>query len=221
MQIWVDADACPKAVKEMLYRVAERRQVALILVANVVLRVPSSRFISTLLVEKGFDVADGEIAKRLAAGDLVITADIPLAAEAIARGGHALNYRGEFYSRENVGQKLAMRNLFDELRQNGMVGGGPPPLRPQRPRRLRQSTGPIFDQGTGRGAGQGEPVARQKPAARPWTGMLPIANGRRRGGRLQPRKSSSPQRTQSSQSSQRKNKSLADSRFSPVGWAAK
>ncbi|TAK44242.1 MAG: YaiI/YqxD family protein [Betaproteobacteria bacterium] len=128
MHIWVDADACPVAVKEILYRAAERAQIALTLVANKALHVPRSRFIRALQVARGFDIADVEIAGRLAPGDLVITADVPLAAEVIARGGHAINPRGERYTPDNVREHLAMRDLLAKLRETGVQTAGPAPL---------------------------------------------------------------------------------------------
>jgi uncharacterized protein len=128
MQIWVDADACPGVIKEILYRVAERTRLPLILVANQCLRVPPSPYIRTLQVEKGFDVADNRIVASVAAGDLVITADIPLAAAVIDKQAHALNPRGEFYSPENIRQLLDMRNFMDTLRSSGVQTGGPPAL---------------------------------------------------------------------------------------------
>ena len=128
MNIWVDADACPVAIKEILYRAAERAGIPLTLVANKPLAVPRSRFIRALQVERGFDIADAEIAQRLAPGDLVITADVPLAAEVIARGGHAINPRGERYTPDNVREHLAMRDLLAKLRETGVQTSGPPPL---------------------------------------------------------------------------------------------
>jgi uncharacterized protein YaiI (UPF0178 family) len=125
MQIWVDADACPKVIKEILFRAAERTQIALILVANQPLRIPPSRYIKTQQVSSGFDVADKQIVASLQPGDLVITADIPLASEVIEQGGHALNPRGEFYTPENIRQRLTMRNFMDELRGSGVDTGGP------------------------------------------------------------------------------------------------
>ena len=125
MQIWVDADACPNAIKEILFRAAERVRVPLVLVANTLLQIPSSKYIRTMRVGAGFNIADDEIARQMAAGDLVITADIPLASEVIALGGHALNPRGQFYSRENIEERLAMRNFMDELRETGVNTGGP------------------------------------------------------------------------------------------------
>jgi uncharacterized protein YaiI (UPF0178 family) len=124
----VDADACPAAVKEILYRAAERAQLSLTLVANQALRVPPSPFIRALQVPRGFDVADNEIARRVEAGDLVVTADIPLAAAVIERGGHALDPRGELYSPDTIRERLTMRDFMDELRASGVQTGGPPPL---------------------------------------------------------------------------------------------
>ncbi len=128
MNIWVDADACPAAVKEILYRAAERARVQLTLVANQPLRTPPSPYIRTLQVPRGFDVADNEIANRVQAGDLVVTADIPLAAQVIERGGHALDPRGEMYSADTIRERLTMRDFMDELRASGVQTGGPPPL---------------------------------------------------------------------------------------------
>lgn len=128
MHIWVDADACPKVIKEILYRAAERTGVLLTLVANQPLFPPRSLWIKTLQVPPGFDVADNEIVRRLAAGDLVVTADIPLAAEVIACGGHALNPRGEFYSTENIRELLNLRDFMDTLRSSGVPTGGPAAL---------------------------------------------------------------------------------------------
>ena len=128
MKIWVDADACPVVVKEILYRAAERTGVQTTLVANQALRTPKSRYIDTLQVPKGFDVADNEIVKRLNAGDLVITSDIPLAADVIEKGGLALSPRGELYSAENIRGRLNMRDFMDTLRASGIDTGGPPVL---------------------------------------------------------------------------------------------
>ena len=125
MQIWVDADACPNVIKEILFRAAERLQIPLILVANRFLRTPPSRYICSIRVGGGPDVADNEIVREMVPGDLVITADIPLAAEVIGRGGHALNPRGEFYAKENIEERLTMRNFMDELRETGVNTGGP------------------------------------------------------------------------------------------------
>jgi uncharacterized protein YaiI (UPF0178 family) len=131
MQIWVDADACPREIKELLYRAAERRQILTTLVANQMLSTPSSAFITTLLVPGGANAADRRIVELVAPGDLVITADIPLAADVVAKGGHALDPRGKLYSAANVGEKLAMRNLHDEMRGGGQTLGGPPNFTPR------------------------------------------------------------------------------------------
>lgn len=128
MQIWVDADACPNVIKEILFRAAERVQIPLILVANKILQIPPSHYIRTMRVGAGFDVADNKIVREMESGDLVITADIPLAAAVIGRGGHALNPRGEFYSKENIEERLTMRNFMDELRETGVNTGGPATL---------------------------------------------------------------------------------------------
>ena len=126
MKIWVDADACPVVIKEILYRAADRTGVQLTLVANQPLHTPSSTNINTLQVSRGFDVADDEIVKRLNAGDLVITSDIPLAAEVIQKGGHALSPRGELHTTENIGARLNMRDFLDTMRSSGVeMGGGP------------------------------------------------------------------------------------------------
>jgi uncharacterized protein YaiI (UPF0178 family) len=124
MQIWVDADACPNVIKDILFRAADRVKVQVTLVANQPLRVPPSPYIKTYQVAAGFDVADNHIAQALEAGDLVITADIPLAAEVIERKGHALNPRGDFYTPENIRQRLRMRNFMEELRSSGVMTGG-------------------------------------------------------------------------------------------------
>jgi uncharacterized protein YaiI (UPF0178 family) len=126
MKIWVDADATPAVVKEILFRAAERKRVSTMLVANRLLRVPPSPYITALQVPQGFDVADNEIARRVDAGDLVITADIPLAAQVIEKGGHALNPRGEFYSRENIREALNLRDFMAGLRDAGLSSSGPP-----------------------------------------------------------------------------------------------
>ncbi|MEJ2173503.1 MAG: YaiI/YqxD family protein [bacterium] len=128
MQIWVDADACPLVIKEILYRAAERLRIPMTLVANKPLRTPRSKFVRAIQVARGFDVADAEIVGRIAAGDLVVTADIPLAAEVIARDGHALNPRGEFYTPDNIRERLAMRDLLEKLRESGVQTDGPAPL---------------------------------------------------------------------------------------------
>ena len=128
MQILVDADACPNVIKEILFRVAQRTQIPLTLVANQTLRTPPSPYIRSIQVLPGFDVADNKIAQQVECGDLVITADIPLAAQVLARGGHALNPRGEFYSKDNIEERLTMRNFMDGLRSSGVQTGGPPTI---------------------------------------------------------------------------------------------
>ncbi len=128
MKIWVDADACPVVIKEILYRASERKNIKLILVANKPLRTPPSSLVSSIRVAAGLDVADNEIVKQLTAGDLVITADIPLAANVIEKNAYALNPRGEFYSAENIRSRLSMRDFMDELRASGVDTGGPPPM---------------------------------------------------------------------------------------------
>jgi len=128
MNIWVDADACPVVIKDILFRAAERTGVQLTLVANQPVRIPSSRCIKFIQVASGFDVADNEIVKRVGAGDLVITSDIPLAAEAIEKGACALSPRGELYSTDNIRARLNMRDFMDTLRASGIDTGGPPAL---------------------------------------------------------------------------------------------
>jgi uncharacterized protein YaiI (UPF0178 family) len=128
MHIWVDADACPGVIKDILFRVAERLQLNVTLVANQLMRVPGSRFIRALQVPIGADVADAEIVERLAAGDLVVTGDIPLASLVLDKGGFALNPRGEFYTHDNIKQQLSMRAFMEELRSGGVDTGGPAPF---------------------------------------------------------------------------------------------
>jgi len=128
MKIWVDADACPAVIKEILFKAAERTGVLTTLIANQAIRIPPSDFIKSLQVKAGFDVADNEIIKRLGIGDLVITADIPLAAEVIEKGAHALNPRGELYSADTIKARLNMRDFMDTLRASGIHTGGPPTL---------------------------------------------------------------------------------------------
>ncbi len=127
-QIWVDADACPNVIKEILFRAADRVKVQLILVANQALQVPRSPYIRSIRVAGGFDVADNHIVQQADAGDLVITADIPLAAEIVEKGCLALNPRGELYTTENIRQRLNMRDFMDTMRSSGVDTGGPPPL---------------------------------------------------------------------------------------------
>jgi uncharacterized protein YaiI (UPF0178 family) len=128
MKIWVDADACPVVIKEILFRAAERVRVQVTLVANQPVRVPASRFVRMVQVPAGFDVADNEIVARLEAGDLVITGDIPLAAEVIGKGGHALNPRGELYSADTIKSRLDIRDFMETLRSSGIDTGGPAAL---------------------------------------------------------------------------------------------
>ena len=127
-KIWVDADACPKVVKEILYRAADRVGVTVIFVANQLLEVPGSLHIQSVQVPMGFDVADNHIAQSAAPGDLVITADIPLAAEVVARGCMAINPRGELYTEENIRERLNMRDFMATLRSSGIETGGPLPF---------------------------------------------------------------------------------------------
>lgn len=124
-QIWVDADACPNAIKEILFRAANRTKTIAIFVANQSIRISPSPFIKKIQVSSGFDVADNYIVQHMQDGDLVITADIPLADEVIEKGGSALNPRGEFYSHSNIKHRLAMRDLSENLRSSGMLIGGP------------------------------------------------------------------------------------------------
>ena len=128
MNIWVDAGACPVVIREILFRAALRTGVKVTLVANQPVRVPASPLVELVQVAPGFDVADNEIVKRAGSGDLVITADIPLAAEVMGNGVHALSPRGELYSTDTIGQRLNMRDFMDTMRASGMVTGGPPAL---------------------------------------------------------------------------------------------
>ena len=128
MKIWVDADACPVVIKDMLFKAAERTRVQMTLVANRPVQIPPSKFIKFIQVPSGFDVADNEIIKQLRPGDLVITQDIPLAAEVIEKGGHALNPRGELYTVDNIKSRLNMRDFMDSLRASGIDTGGPAAL---------------------------------------------------------------------------------------------
>ncbi len=128
MKIWVDADACPVVIKNILFKASERTKIQLTLVANQAMRIPPSRYIEMLQVESGFDVADNEIVKNICNGDLVITSDIPLAAEVIKKGSYALNPRGELYTDQNIKERLNMRDFLDTLRGSGIDTGGPPTL---------------------------------------------------------------------------------------------
>jgi uncharacterized protein YaiI (UPF0178 family) len=134
MRIFVDADACPAAVKEMVVRAAERLAVSAVFVANKNIRLPPSRHVSTVRVAMGLDVADGHIARSAEAGDLAITADIPLAAELVARAVVVLDLRGTVYTEENVGEALAIRNFHHELREGGVATGGPSGFGPRQAR---------------------------------------------------------------------------------------
>ena len=127
-KIWVDADACPTVIKDILFRAAERTETEMTLVANQYVRVPPSKFIRAMQVTSGFDVADNEIVQRCAEGDLIITADIPLASEVIDKGATALNPRGEKYSKANIRARLNMRDFMETMRSSGVHTGGPPPL---------------------------------------------------------------------------------------------
>lgn len=126
IQIWVDADACPNVIKDILFRAVERKKLALTLVANRYVAAPPSPFIKAVQVANGFDVADNYIVQQCQANDLVITSDIPLAAEVVAKHAFALNPRGELYTKENIKEHLAMRNFMTELRDTGQISGGPP-----------------------------------------------------------------------------------------------
>lgn len=128
MKIWVDADACPVAIKEILYRAANRTEIELTLIANQMLRVPPSPWIKALQVPSGFDVADQRIAQEAAAGDLVVTADVPLAAQVIAKGARVIDPRGELLDKGNIQERLTMRNFMETLRNSGVETGGPASL---------------------------------------------------------------------------------------------
>ncbi|GIZ52761.1 YaiI/YqxD family protein [Noviherbaspirillum aridicola] len=125
MHIWVDADACPAVIRDILFRLAERRQLEVTLVANQLIRVPGSRFIRALQVPKGADAADAEILARVQPGDIVVTGDIPLASLVLEKGGLPLNPRGEWYTRDTIAQQLTMRAFMEELRGSGVDTGGP------------------------------------------------------------------------------------------------
>lgn len=128
MQLFVDADACPVVIKDILFRAAERKRLPLFLVANQRIKAPPSKFIKMIQVSAGFDVADNEIVRLCQPGDLVITSDIPLAAEVIEKGGQALSPRGELFTTENIRQRLNIRDFMDTMRSSGVQSGGPPPL---------------------------------------------------------------------------------------------
>lgn len=131
MQIWIDGDACPVEIKELLYRAAVRVKVKLTLVANQTIRTPRSEFISLLTVPSGLNVADKQIVELLSPGDLVVTADIPLAAHVVQKGGIAIDPRGDVFTEANIGERITMRNLMDELRGSDLVMGGPAPYGPK------------------------------------------------------------------------------------------
>ncbi len=128
MRIWVDGDACPVAIKELLFKAAVRVKILVTVVANERLRVPVSEFIKILVVGSGANVADKQIVELVEAGDLVVTGDVPLAAHVVQKGGVALDPRGELFTEENMGERITMRNLIDEMRGNDLVSGGPPPF---------------------------------------------------------------------------------------------
>ena len=128
MQIWVDADACPTVIKDILFRAAERTHTQVTLVANQYLRTPATKWVNSVQVEKGFDVADDEIVRRCEPGDLIITGDIPLASEVLDKKAIALNPRGELYTTENIRQRLNIRDFMDTMRSSGVQTGGPPPI---------------------------------------------------------------------------------------------
>lgn len=128
MRIWIDADACPNVIKEIIFKASLRTQIHVVVVANSQIKIPMNGLVSTMQVPRGFDMADDHITDNLAADDLVITADIPLASAVIAKGAYALNPRGEFYTEENIAERLATRDLMEELRDSGMMTGGPKPL---------------------------------------------------------------------------------------------
>jgi uncharacterized protein YaiI (UPF0178 family) len=130
MTIWVDADACPKVIKDILFRAAERAQVQTILVANRALHVPPSQWVRALQVPRGFDVADDEIMSRVTAGDLVVTQDIPLASAVLKAGAQAVTPRGELMTKDTIGERLAMRDFLDTMRASGVQTGGPATLGP-------------------------------------------------------------------------------------------
>lgn len=128
MDIWVDADACPVVIKELLYKIARRKKILVTFVANKPLKIPGSQFIKFLIVAAGFDVADNKIVEKMQAGDLVITADIPLAADVIEKNGLALNPRGELYTKDNIKSRLYVRNIMETMRSSGIETKGPDPM---------------------------------------------------------------------------------------------
>ncbi|WP_406734845.1 YaiI/YqxD family protein [Vibrio scophthalmi] len=128
MKIWVDADACPVVIKEVLFRAAQRTGVEITFIANQYIRTPAAANITSLQVEAGFDVADNEIVKRTEAGDLIITSDIPLADEVITKGGYALSSRGELFTKDNIKSRLNIRDFMETMRSSGIQSGGPAPM---------------------------------------------------------------------------------------------
>ena len=128
MHIWVDADACPNVIKDILFRAANRVQIPVTLVANQFIKTPPSPYIKSIQVAAGFDVADNYIAQEVKLGDVVITADIPLAADIVAKGAFGINPRGMLYTEQNIKQALTIRNFMEEMRNTGQASGGPPPL---------------------------------------------------------------------------------------------
>jgi len=146
MKIWIDADACPRVIKEIIFRASERLSIAVYLVANKKLGRHEINLIKSIIVEEGFDVADDYIAKYAAPEDLVITSDIPLAARIVAKGGIALDPRGELYTEENVGERLSMRDLMMELREGGLVQGGPAPFSMTNRQRFASSLDRLLNQ---------------------------------------------------------------------------
>ncbi len=156
VKIFVDADACPAAVKEIVIRAAERLAVSAIFVANKNIQLPPSRHVSTVRVAMGLDVADGYIAKSAKAGDLAITADIPLAAALVARGVVVLDLRGTVYTEENVGEALALRNFHHELREGGVVTGGPSGFGPKQAREFAGAFDRELSKAMRRGTGEGQ-----------------------------------------------------------------
>lgn len=150
MRIWVDADACPAAIKEILFRAAQRTATPLTLVANKHVRVPPSPYIKSLRVDAGFDVADNEIVNRLDRGDLVVTSDIPLAAEVIEQGGHALSPRGELFSADTIRGRLNMRDFLDTMRASGVHTGGPAALSQSDRKKFADNLDRLLAQSAGR-----------------------------------------------------------------------
>jgi uncharacterized protein YaiI (UPF0178 family) len=145
LQIIVDADACPKAIKEILFRASERTRIPMLLVANTRLRVPPSPLFKTLVVNSGFNEADDKIVDIVNDGDLVITADIPLADRVVKKGAYALDPRGEFLTEDNIGPRLSLRNFMQEMRESGLVTGGPAPFNPKNCRAFAQSLNTFLD----------------------------------------------------------------------------